>query len=370
MFVDYARRLVNVQNPRPRSVRLEAVPDLAVSRAPIRFREYEPRDRATIIDLLAQGRPDEYRPMKEAIFDWQFGKNPDAGSASPFLVGTVDGEVVAINGFMPVRIRYKDIPVHATWSCDTYVSSKFRGRGFGKELIRRVSRNAPVMLGYGISDMSDPILERESWVLNPASRVLFFHVSEPGFRGTLKDLCTQVALRIHGLQRKTLPVEISRHDEDFGPEADELWAQSSPGYLSAVRRDAAYLNWKYRKHPALRYTWYAAREGGNLRALAVARHARNCSVIVDYSGPARDVDLMSALIADATADLAERGTMRVQCETTHAPLLAALEHCGFIRSHYRPRFRVRTNLPGDEHPVHGWFLMPGDSDGDMCPSVS
>ena len=106
-----------------------------------------------------------------------------------------------------------------------------------------------------------------------------------------------------------------------------------------------------------------------MRGLVVARYSPASSVIVDYCGPADDEDLMTALVSAARDAMAARGTLRMRCETTHAPMLAALHRVGFIGSRYRPRFRVRTNLPGDERPLEGWFLMPGDSDGDLLSSL-
>lgn len=331
----------------------------------LRLRDYEPADRTAVIQLLSQGRPPSYRRMKEAIFDWQFRTNPDDDGRAPFLVGTVGGEIAAINGFMPARIRYQGRPLDASWSCDTYVASMFRGHGFGRELIRAASRRSPVMLGYGISDMSDPIFGSQGWALHPAARLVIFHLHEPGLKGTLKELCSQAMKRVRSFQHPVPRLDVCRHDEDFGAGVDELWSRSAPSYFSAVKRDASYLNWKYRRHPFETYSWYAARTAGRLRGLVVARHASESSVIVDYCGPGDDVELMSGLVAAATSDLAERGTMRVQCETTHAPLLAALERSGYIGSQYPPRFRVRTNCPGDVQALRGWFLMSGDSDGDM-----
>lgn len=336
-----------------------------MERVTLEFRDFERSDRAAAIELLSQGRLAHYQAIKEAIFDWQFGANPHDDGNSPFLVGTVNGEVVALNGFMPVKIRYKGQTLSVCWSCDTFVSSKFRGQGLGKQLISRVSERAPVMLGFGISNMSDPIFEKAGWVRNPDNRMLFFHVSESGLKGVAQNFRTRLARlpNVYRASRRLLPV--TRHEEDFGVEVDDLWQRSAPSYFNIVERDAAFLNWKYRKHPLNRYTWYAVRMNGQLRGLLIARHSRIISSLVDYCGPADDADLMRALVSTAVADLAARGTVRVQCETTHPPLLAALKRCGFVSSRYRSSFRVRTNVPNDDRSEHGWFLMSGDSDGDM-----
>jgi hypothetical protein len=365
-LVSQARNLVQRRLSAPRPPPISS-PARALS-AELQFRDYEPSDRATLIDLLAGGRAPSYRRRKEAIFDWQFAANPHNNGRPPFIVGTLEGEIVAINGFMPARLRYEDERIQACWSCDTYVAAKLRGCGIGKRLIERVSGHAPVMLGYGISDMSDPIFNQQGWSLHPTAWSLFFHAREPGFEGALKNICSRAARRIRRLHRPRTRLDVTRHEEDFGADVDALWERMEPSYFSAVQRDARYLNWKYRRHPFQRYAWYAAREKGRLQGLLVARYGVRTSVLVDYCGPANDVELMSGLVAEATADLAERGTTRVLCEGTHPPLRAALERAGYVGSRSRPRFRVRTNLAGDVRSLEGWFLMPGDSDGEMLGS--
>jgi GNAT superfamily N-acetyltransferase len=336
----------------------------AARAAGLHFRDYEAADRAAVIALLSEGRAPSYRRMKSAIFDWQFTANPHDDGRTPFIVGTLDGEIVAVNGLMPVAIRYQDKALRACWSCDTYVAASLRGCGVGKKLIARATARAQVMLGYGISDMSDPLLERQGWSLHPATWSLFFHSHEPGLTGKLKDLCSR-AKRIHGMAHPLPRLEVMRHDEDFGPDVDELWHRCASSYFSTIRRDAAYLNWKYRQHPFETYVWYAAREGGRLRGLLVARHSEQTSVLVDYCGGADDVELMTGLVAQATADLIAGGTTRILCEGTHAPLRGALERAGYVGARSRPRFRVYADVAPVQPPLERWFLMPGDSDGDM-----
>ena len=362
-LVDYVRRVVR---PADRSTAAPAHdPVSAVRRtAALRFRDYDVSDRAAVIRLLSRGRPASYERLKEAVFDWQFSENPHDDGSPPYVIGTLEGEIVAVNGFMPVAIRYQDAPRRACWSCDVYVAPELRGSGLGKKLIRIASERAAVMLTYGTSDMSDPIFAKEGWAIHPSTRTLFFHAHEPGFVGTIKDVCTMTAKRVEHLRHGLPRLDVTCHDEDFGDDVDELWHRIGRGYFSTVHRNAAYLNWKYRRHPFERYEWYSVRSGSRLLALMVARHSERTSVLVDYVGPAGDVDLMSGLVSAVTADLTERGTMRVKCETTHPPLLAALGRAGYIGSRCSSRFRVHTNLPGDSQPLPGWFLMGGDSDGD------
>ena len=335
-----------------------------MEKAILEIRNFEPRDRATAIELLSQDRPAHYRFLKEAVFDWQFGANPHDDGGTPFLVGTVDGTIVALIGFMPTKARYKGAALNVCWICDIYVSAKFRGHGFGTQMIIHALNRAAVLMGFGISDMSDPIMDRGS-TLCADNRILFFHAREPGLKGTIKTVRTRLMRLLNTRRKPRQPLQISLNEGDFGSEVDELWQRSAPGYFSIVERDAAFLNWKYRGHPLYRYSAYVARADNQLRGLVVARHSSTTSLLVDYCGPADDIDLMHALASAATADLIARGTQRIRCEATHPQLLVALRRCGFVTSRYRSRFRIRTNIPGDGQDQPAWFLMSGDSDGDM-----
>ena len=334
----------------------------------LQFRDYERGDEVEIVRLLSAGRPGAYGPLKAKLFDWQFLSNPHADGRSPFLVGEIDGRIVALNGFMPARVWFRDKPIQATWSCDTYVSAELRGQGIGKQLITLVSRSAPLMLGYGISDMSDPIFAKQAWELNTGLELVFFHLAERGIKGRIKNAASRLASlrspRVAGeveVWHRPMPAEVA--------ELDALWKQSARGYSSGVQRDGAYLQWKYFDHPLYQYVAYVLRTRGCLAAAMVVRHDPEESVIVDYVGPATDEELIASLAADVVRDHGDRETLRIKCESTHAPLVAALHKVGFISSPYASRFRVRCNID-DGDVLAGWLLTPGDSDGDVLASTT
>jgi len=341
-------------------------------RTTLSFRSFEAADRDEVVNLLSIGRPPGYLSLKSTVFDWQFQRNPHRDGRSPFLVGVLDdgqdGSIVALNGFMPVQIRFHHQPILASWSCDTYVSPSYRGRGFGKDLLQHVSNAAPIILGYGISDMSDPILAQQNWLLHPDIVLLFCHVAEEGITGRVKNFGSRLG-RIRSGHAHPFSSEITCEDHGpFSAEAGELWAECRSGYASTVERDPAYLNWKYYQHPLNRYISYTARAHGRLQGLLIARHDPEESVIVDYCGPAQDSQLMCDLAVAAVEDLGHRKTMRIRCETTHAPMIEALGRAGFLTSRHVSRFRVRSNLTQLD-VLSDWFLMTGDSDNDLLPML-
>jgi len=329
----------------------------------LELRAYRPEDRARILELLASTRPAGYLSEKAAVFDWQFHANP-ASARSPFVIGTLGDEIVAVNGLMPVSIRFGGEITSACWSLDTYVSGDHRGRGFGKALVAKVSTSAPVMLGFGISDMSDPIFEKQGWELDRSMATVFHHASESGLKGLAKNLLTRSSRRLRAA--KPLPlIDVAVEREVSSGELDALWARVAEQFPNAVERTAAYLTWRYRDAPVLRYRWVAARRDGRLSAVLVTRHHPDESVIVDYLGPVDDLGLLTSIVDVACSDLVAAGTRRVRCETNHPVMLEALADTGFVRHRDAGRFRVRSNLPASPGQQAGWFVMTGDSDNDL-----
>lgn len=327
------------------------------------FRDYRPDDKETILALLAGGRAAGYAQEKLAVFDWQFFGNPQAAGRSPFIVGTVNNDIVAINGLMPVSARAGGEVITACWSLDTYVSGNHRGRGFGKSLIERVTVSAPVMLGFGISDMSDPIFAKCKWLLDESMTTMFYHCAEVGLKGLPKNIMTR-CLRLLRSPRGDHGARLAIEAGVPAQQIDALWAGVQAQYPNAVERNGAYLSWRYGQAPLLRYRWVVARQNGQVRAILITRHHPVESVVVDYVGPLDEPALLSGLIGLGAADLAASGTRRIRCEANHPAVLAALLAAGFRRYHKAGRFRVRSNLAAGA--LSGkWFIMTGDSDNDL-----
>lgn len=334
------------------------------SAAEIEFRPYHVGDRDAIVSLLSVGRPADYLKAKSTVFDWQFNENPTGGCIPPFVVGTHGGEVVAVTGFMPIAAKFQGDPVIACWNVDTYVSADFRGLGIGRAIARLASKQAPVMLAFGISDMNDPIFEKSGWLLDSCMSNFYFHANQRGVKGVMKNLLTRSVRTIRGLQ--------GRHAAEYGIESaipdeelDTAWNAVRGQYDSAVERNSAYLSWKYGSGPLLHYRWITARRGGELQALLVTRHDPVESVIADYSGPADDSELLAGLCDAAIADLVAIGTVRIRCETNHASVKAALSAVGFIRARKTGRFRVYSARQSASLSTRGWLVMTGDSDNDL-----
>ncbi len=329
------------------------------------FRPYSTDGKPQLIGLLGRGRSAAYVRTKARIFEWQFARNPHDDGRDPFLVAELAPRtLVGLSAVMPARVRFQGERVVACWSCDTCVVPEYRGLGVDEALAVRASRAAPVVLGFGTRGPRDALLDELCWAAGRSVVQLVFHVAERGWLGAARNACSRVAaLRGSGLRYRACRVS-SGLDAQAWSEIDELWLRAAKGYVSAVERDAAYLRWKFCEHPAHEYLWYALRCRHHVDGILIARHDPQDSVIVDYCGPAGDIDLMSELAASAVEDLARRRTTRIRCETNHVPMIEALQRVGFTRSRSAAAFRVRANVAVTD-PLAGWFLMTGDGDRDM-----
>jgi GNAT superfamily N-acetyltransferase len=327
------------------------------------FRDYRPEDKGTIVGLLGAGKPRHYTAKKQAVFDWQFLANPQAAGRSPFIVGTVGEDIVAVNGLVPVSARAGGKPVAACWSLDTYVSGRHRGRGFGKSLLEQVTARAPVMLGFGISDMSDPIFAKLGWQLDTTMAAMFFHANEPGLKGVPKNLLTRLSRALH--KRRGCAAEFAVESSVPMAELETLWASVLGHYPNAVERNGAYLTWRYHQAPVLQYRWVSARQDDELRAVLITRHHALESVVADYVGPLDEPGLLRGLVDFACRDLVRLGTRRIRCEANHPAVLGALTAAGFRAYRTANRFRVHAQAGTALAPSAHWFVMTGDSDNDL-----
>lgn len=334
----------------------------------IRVREYEPADRDAVLRLLCEELTPERAAAKAASFDWQFGENPRSGDASPFVLAVAGDDIVGVQGGMPARILYKGARLTAAWPCDTYITKRFRGRGLGTELLRSISERADVVLAYGIADGSDHILEGLGWRLSRDVGGYSLRLRADGILGGMKVLHGTVRRLRRPAPPPGLEVTVDA-DGDFGAEVDRFWSRCAPGYISVVERDAAYLNWKYRRHPFIAYRCYAGRRRGELCGLLIARAHPELSVIADYCGPRGDLELVTALIDAAVDDLRRGGAKAVHCQTTDTGVVEALRANGFHPTAGAYRLRGRCNFARDDDPCAGFFVITGDSDNDFSDAL-
>lgn len=308
----------------------------------------------------------ENQPDKRDLWDWQYNGNPRATNGSSGVVLLIDGKVAGFKGSMHARLKIGTSFVDALWNIDTYVQPALRGKGLGRELMKHAETIGPVVLAFGISEMQLPIYEkREGWVRNREAQEFFFQNRLYSSKDLLKIVIQSCSVR-----RKSRPSTcysiVNVPAREIPMDSDQIWERVQFEYDKIVVRDYEYLKWKYSDHPNQPYRALLAYGSDKLIAIAIYRSSAQTGRFVDYIGPARDAGLKEQLIASFMA--ACKDSAKLNIITTDKELKEALKRYGFRKYGDGPAFWVYANIPA-QHCKEGWFLMAGDSDGDLIDAM-
>jgi hypothetical protein len=157
---------------------------------------------------------------------------------------------------------------------------------------------------------------------------------------------------------------------DFTQEYDGLWERARGSYAMCVRRDRAYLDWKYRRMPGKGYAVHEARRGGALTGYAVSRHEDYEGIrlgwVVDVFADASDHASKDALLGALLDGFRAAGVARAQAFSRNGALAEDLERRGFFSAASPMQFcvRARDESSGIFAQPERWHVVFGDSDMD------
>jgi hypothetical protein len=164
-------------------------------------------------------------------------------------------------------------------------------------------------------------------------------------------------------------VRTIRHfDESF----TRLWERVSPRFGFAVRRDAAYLNWKYIQAPHVRYVIAALMRDDGAAGYAVYRHVQEprgrVTLLVDFlTDPADDAGFLTLLRwVDREARAADSD--KIRAFAMHDAFRRLLRKSGYYSVKSSMEFVAKVNaetVPPDFYrATDTWHVTLGDSDQD------
>jgi GNAT superfamily N-acetyltransferase len=313
-------------------------------------------------------------PFKASIWNYQFLENPGAlvKGFHP-VVAEHNGRVVGFNSVVPISVIWNGKPLDAMWSCDFKVLAECRGQGVGRLIKEALAQKSPVLMAFGISPIAAIVLNRMGWV--PNNNVYFYRkIVRPKtareFALFLYQQCTV------WLNRTTAPAPCkvtSRPDLPAAEELNRLWGSVQHGYNKVVARSADYLNWRYQQHPLAGYSFLEARDTDNtLLAVGVVRCSEHQARLVDFVGPAAGPGLKRAIVEAFLACQAQ--PVAYSAMTSDPELQKVFKSLGFYQGREQPRFYVwadkaRFNQHDYERSHEGWFVMGGDSDGELLQAA-
>jgi GNAT superfamily N-acetyltransferase len=311
---------------------------------------------------------------------WQYVDNPATTTEGPEIWVAREGErVLGQYASMPVRLWWGGREVRSSWGMDVFLREDARGKGVGSRLFTAWSDHVDVALGLGLTPSSYGLFKKLQYrdvgpvpffqkLLDPAA-VAARRVGPAlgGAAGPLLGLAWKV---LHPEAPAAVGAVEVRTVTGFDPGYDRLWERARGSYAMCVRRDAAYLEWKYARCPHRTYALREARRGGELVGFAVSRdedyRGLRLGWIVDVFAEAGDREAKDALITAVLDSFRVAGVARAQAFSLNAALQDDLRRRGFGSAPSPMQFCVRSRVAsvGVFEDVGRWHVVFGDSDMD------
>ncbi len=315
-------------------------------------------------------------------WQWQYLQNPHTTSAGPEIWVAREGEgVLGQYASMPVVLWWGGREVRSSWGMDVFLRPEARGKGVGARLFTTWSDHVEVALGLGLTPSSYGLFKKLRYA--DVGPVPFFQkvldaraVSARRLGPVLGTLLAPGLRAALALRHPERPLADARAVEvrpvaGFSDEYDALWEATRAGHAMCVRRDAAYLRWKFVDCPHARYDLLEARRGGALCGFAIGRVAEHEGLrlgwVLDLYAAADDEAARDALLQAQLVAFRRAGVARVEAFAMHAALQASLRRRGFMPGRSPMQFCVRTRV--EDAPLRDlgrWHVVFGDSDMDRA----
>jgi GNAT superfamily N-acetyltransferase len=310
---------------------------------------------------------------------WQYRENPATAPEGPEIWVARDGSaLLGQYASMPVRLWWGGREVRASWGMDVFVRKEARGRGVGALLFNAWSDHVDVALGLGLTPSSYGLFQKLGYA--DVGPVPFFRkvLDERAVAsrhlgpvlGAVAAPFLKLALAVVARERPPGGAIEVRKVTTFGSEYDGLWERARASYAMCVRRDAAYLRWKYTRAPQHCYGIHEARRGSELRGFAVSRQTEHRGLrlgwILDVFAEAADADTKQSLIAALVLDFRAASVARAQAFSMNAALAEDFRALGFLPGSSPMQFCVRSRVDdaGTLRDQGRWHVVFGDSDMD------
>src|ERR671931_1984093 len=222
---------------------------------------YRPEDRRAVEALYRRVFGNDAADASRLRWDWQYRRNPNNPGGEPEIWLAREGPaIVGQYATMPVRLHIKGREVKGSWGMDVMVAPERQRQGLGEVLFRTWDRNVGASLGLGLSESSYRLFQKLRWpdvgpvpcLVKPLTRRA---LRQPNWPAPINRLISAVTWPLVAIVARARPLRaevrlIQRFDESF----NALWDELAPKFEFAVRRDAAYLNWKFVSAPHVRYS--------------------------------------------------------------------------------------------------------------------
>ena len=310
---------------------------------------------------------------------WQYRRNPSNPAGQPLIWVAREGpSIIGHCATMPVRLALGGREVDAAWGLDVMVAPERQRQGVGEVLLRTWDRNVGAALGLGLSDESRQLFQKLRWpdvasvpcLVKPLTRRAIRRPQWPMSINRLVSVVTLPVVKIAGRQRP-LNAEleaIRRFDGSY----TALWERIGSKFDLAVRRDAAYLNWRFIEPPHVRYSIVALKRGDDAGGYAVYRHVREprgrVTLLVDFLVDPDDESGLKTLLGWVDREARAADSDKIRCFAMHAGFRRAVRRSGYFQVKSPLDLMVKVNAVDLSAKFYaqtsGWHVTLGDSDQD------
>ena len=312
-------------------------------------------------------------------WEWQYRRNPNNPGGEPEIWLAREGPaIVGQYATMPVQLSVKGKEIKGSWGMDVMVAPERQRQGLGEVLFRTWDRNVGASLGLGLSDASYRLFQKLRWpdvgpvpcLVKPLSRRAFRH---PRWPVPINRLISALTWPLVLIISRTRPLRaevrvIQRFDKSF----TQLWDTLRPKFDLTVRRDAAYLNWKFATAPHVRYTIAALVRDGQTAGYAVYRHVHEprgrVTLLVDFLADPDDEEGLATLLHWIDREARQADSDKIRAFVLHTGFRKILRKSGYFVVKSTMEFVVKINradvTPEFYENTDRWHVTLGDSDQD------
>jgi hypothetical protein len=347
-------------------------------------------DHSGIAALLDRTFGPQPRQLRERLWAWRHEANAISACDMPsFLVGDLGGEIVGVQGLLPLRFRAGSETILSACSCDLAAAPSARGAGLqlkhmamsatlsalplttsanaaanrltralgGAELEpARVKYIKPLRVGELLAARARRRAPRRGAALQGAAGVVDSGVN------AARMLYDRFGPRALGSQVRI--EEIAHFDARF----DALWERISSRCPVMIVRDAAYLEWRYARYPFTEIESFALTSGEELRGFAVLQLAGDedgltAASLLELFG---EDAALEPLLTEAIRRAVRGKASYLAAKTSSAEHDRLLKSKGFLaRASEHSPYTYKVNRP-DLATLLGeasnWYISLGDGD--------
>jgi GNAT superfamily N-acetyltransferase len=340
---------------------------------------YRTDDRRAVEALYRRVFGNDAAEASRLRWDWQYRRNPNNPGQEPEIWIAREGTaIVGQYATMPVKVSVGGKEVQGSWGMDVMVAPERQRQGLGEVLFRTWDRNVGASLGLGLSDSSYRLFQKMRWpdvgpvpcLVKPLTRRA---LRRPNWPQPINRLVSALTLPIVKIVARTRPLGAEvRMIRQFDDSFTRLWEELAPKFGLAVRRDAAYLNWKYVTAPHVRYSIAALRRDDRNIGYAVYRHLHEprgrVTLLVDFLTDPDDETAMRTLLQWIDREARQADSDKIRTFATHSAFRRVLRRSGYFPVKSTMEFVVKVNAidvaPAFYENVDSWHVTIGDSDQD------